>query len=130
MERAVEALNRAANSNGLMNALLVGCFGALGIRSMMQQRGIEALEAEKDSLVKSNKAIKSTIWDWKKQLFAEAETAAAGSKNSNAAGGPFVPLSKLKAIYGDVTTPALPLPFPAADADSASGRSPASKIVI
>lgn len=128
MERAAEALNRAANSNGLMNVLLIGCFGALGVRSMRQQRDIEALEAEKESLVKSNKAIKATIWDWKKQLFAEAEeAAAAGSKNSSrAAGGPLVPLSKLKAIYGEVTSPALP----AADAEGASGKSPASKIVI
>lgn len=127
MEKAVNALNRAANSNALMNVLLLGCFGALSVRSMYQQREIEALEAEKDSLLKANKGIKATIWDWKKQLFAEAEAAEAAPKDSkNSKEAPLVPLSKLKAIYGEVTTSS----FPAGDSDKGDCKSPASKILI
>lgn len=61
---------------------------------MNQQKDIEALEAEKDSLRKSNKAMKKTMWDWKQQLFAEAESDAA-----------LVPLARLKAIYGEAPSP-------------------------
>lgn len=60
---------------------------------MNQQRDIEALEVQKDSLVKSNKAVKKTIWDWKQQLYAEASV-------ENAV----VSLSNLKAIYGEAPT--------------------------
>lgn len=127
MEKVANALNRAANSNALMNVLLIGCFGALSVRSINQQREIEALEAEKDSLLKANKGIKSTIWDWKKQLFAEAEAAEPASKDSrNSKAAPLVSLSKLKAIYGEVTAP----PLPAGDADKGDGKSSASKILI
>lgn len=121
----MSALSRAANSNAVVSVFLLGCFGALSIRSMNRQRDIEALEAEKDSLVLANKAIKNTIWDWKKQLYTEAEAAeAADSKDSKAA--PTVPLSRLKAIYGEVTVPSVPV----GDADGGDGKSPASKMVI
>lgn len=63
------------------------------MRSVQQQKNMEVLEAEKDSLLKSNKAMKKDMWDWKQQLFAEAELP-----------NPLIPLSKIKAIYGDVQT--------------------------
>ncbi|KAK6939874.1 hypothetical protein RJ641_029405 [Dillenia turbinata] len=72
--RVVELANRAANNNTVVNVFLLGLFGALCARSVSQQRNIEALEVEKESLIKSNKAMKKTMWDWKQQLFAEATT--------------------------------------------------------
>lgn len=88
--RIVSAAVRAVNNNTVISVCLVGSFVALGVRSVNQQKNIEALEAEKDSLIKSNKAMKKAMWDWKQQLFAEADTHEA-----------LVPLSRLKAIYGE-----------------------------
>ncbi|XP_043720403.1 uncharacterized protein LOC122667964 [Telopea speciosissima] len=88
--RAVSGAMRATNNNTVINLFLFGSFVALGIRSVNQQKDIEGLEAEKDSLVKSNKTLKKTMWDWKQQLYAEA------SDDSFP-----VPLFKLKAIYGE-----------------------------
>lgn len=84
--RVMSIAGRAANNNTVINVLLVGSFVALTMRSVNQQRDIEALEAEKESLVKTNKALKKTMWDWKQQLFAEPQP---------------VPLARLKAIYGE-----------------------------
>ncbi|XP_050213397.1 uncharacterized protein LOC126664588 [Mercurialis annua] len=113
VSRSVSLAVRAANSDAVIGVCLVGAFAALGLRSANQQKNIEALEAEKDSLLKSNKAIKKTMWDWKQQLFAEAESGAA-----------LVPLARLKAIYGD--GPSTPIGnFVKEDV-----KSPASKIVI
>lgn len=81
---------RAANSNTFVNVVLTGSFVALMIRSVKQQRDMEALEAEKESLIKTNKALKKTMWDWKQQLFAEPQP---------------VPLARLKAIYGEAPPP-------------------------
>ncbi|XP_073063413.1 uncharacterized protein [Primulina huaijiensis] len=94
MEQITSALNRAANSNAVLNTLLAGVLGVLGMRSVAQQRSVEALEAEKNALLETNKVIKKTIWDWKQLLYAEAEA------NPQKA---LVPLSTLKAIYGEVT---------------------------
>lgn len=84
--RVMSIAARAANNNTVINVLLVGSFAALTVRSVNQQRNIEALEAEKESLVKTNKALKKTVWDWKQQLFGEPQP---------------VPLARLKAIYGE-----------------------------
>ncbi|KAK3012418.1 hypothetical protein RJ639_010649 [Escallonia herrerae] len=92
--KAINAVSRAASSNMLINAFLAGTFIALSIRSVKQQREIEALEAEKESLLKSNKAIKNALWEWKQQLYAEAAEADKA----------VVPLSKLRAIYGEAST--------------------------
>ncbi|XP_024982372.1 uncharacterized protein LOC112518841 isoform X2 [Cynara cardunculus var. scolymus] len=92
--RAMEFASRAANNNTVINVFLVGAFAGLTARSFHQQSQIETLESQRDSLVKSNKAMRQTIWDWKQQLYAEAE---ADKK-------PIVPLSKLKSIYGEVPT--------------------------
>ncbi|EYU22960.1 hypothetical protein MIMGU_mgv1a016463mg [Erythranthe guttata] len=120
MERVVSALNRAANSNAVVNTILLGAFGALAARSMFQERTIEAMEAEKDSLLKTNKAIKSTIWEWKQKLYAEAEA------NPHET---LVPLSTLKSIYGEVVTDPTPPALSATD-DKQEGKSPAPKIMI
>lgn len=99
MEQVANLLQRAANSNAVINTLLASVFAVLSLRSVEQQRQIEALEAEKNSLVKANKGLKKTIWDWKQQLFSEAE---ANPQNT------VVPLSTLKVIYGEAT-PAAPV---------------------
>lgn len=92
MERISNALNRAANNNGLINVLLVGCFGLLSVRSLKQQKDIEALEAHRNTLLNDNKSMKAVIWNSKQQLYADATS---NSQDS------VVPLSKLKTIYGE-----------------------------
>lgn len=94
--KAMNAVNKASNNKTVINVFLFGSFAALSIRSLNQQRDIETLEAEKDSLVKANKSMKKTIWDWKQQLYTEATSS----------DKPLVPLSKLKAIYGEL--PSIP----------------------
>lgn len=89
--KAMDIAKRAGNSNIVINSFLFASFVALSVRSMNQQKEIGALEEVKDSLVKSNKAVRKTIWDWKQQLYADA-----------ALDGAVVPLSKLKAIYGTI----------------------------
>ncbi|KAL5704342.1 hypothetical protein ACHQM5_022784 [Ranunculus cassubicifolius] len=93
--RAMDAILRAANNNIVINTFLLGSFGALTIRSMNQNKIIEALEIEHDSLLKSNKSMKRSLWDWKQQLYAEA---AADEKNSP------VPLGRIREIYGEAPT--------------------------
>lgn len=88
-----EAVNKAVNSNKVLNVVLLGAFGFLCVRSVQQQRNIQVLETEKDSFLNSNKAMKKAMWDWKQQLFAEADIP-----------NPILPLSKLKSIYGEAPT--------------------------
>ncbi|WVY96934.1 hypothetical protein V8G54_029085 [Vigna mungo] len=94
VNRIADIAARAANNNKLINVCLVASFGILAVRSMNQQWTIEALEAEKESLAKSNKSIRRTIWNWKQQLYAEASTDSS-----------VVPLARLRAIYGDAPPP-------------------------
>ncbi|XP_015885674.2 uncharacterized protein LOC107421052 [Ziziphus jujuba] len=110
--RIANAVIRAVNNNTVINVCLVGSFVALGVRSVNQQKYIEALEAEKDSLVKSNKAMKKTMWDWKQQLFAESESHEA-----------LIPLARLKAIYGEA-------PIARNDAVQEDSNSPVSKLSV
>ncbi|GMI65704.1 hypothetical protein like AT1G48200 [Hibiscus trionum] len=105
---------RAANNNVVIDVCLVTSFAVLGIRSLNQQNVIESLEAERDSLTKTNKAMKKTMWDWKQQLFAEASSSAS----------PLVPLANLKAIYGESTTPST------GDAVKEGGKSPPTKFIV
>lgn len=114
----MEAASKAASSNTVVNVFLVGSFVGLGIRSMNQQSEIEALEAQKEALLKSNKSVKQTLWNWKQQLFAEASSATANNP-------PLVPLSKLKLIYGEVST----IPS-AGDSEKKDGRATTPKIII
>ncbi|XP_038704284.1 uncharacterized protein LOC120000327 isoform X2 [Tripterygium wilfordii] len=111
--RVVNLAGRAANNNTVIDVFLVGSFAGLMVRSANQQKKVEALEAEKDSLVKSIKAMKKTMWDWKQQLFAEATAESA-----------LVPLARLRAIYGEVPA------APQIDAADENAKSPASKLVI
>ncbi|EXB44381.1 hypothetical protein L484_020193 [Morus notabilis] len=92
VNKIANAVARAAENNTVINVCLVGAFVALGARSVSQQRDIEALEAEKASLISFNKSMKKAMWDWKQKLFAAAEA------ESDSA---LVPLARLKAIYGD-----------------------------
>ncbi|KAK7391666.1 hypothetical protein VNO78_20084 [Psophocarpus tetragonolobus] len=94
VNRIADIAARIVNNNTVINICLVASFATLGVRSMNQQRTIYALEAEKDSLIKSNKSIRKTLWNWKQQLYAEASTDSA-----------VVPLARLKAIYGEAPPP-------------------------
>ncbi|KAF2291398.1 hypothetical protein GH714_023657 [Hevea brasiliensis] len=82
------------------------------VPSVNQQKDIEALEAEKGSLIKSNKAMKKIMWNWKQKLSVEAD--------SNAA---LVPLARLKTIYGEVPTPLI------GDTVKEDAKSPASNLI-
>ncbi|KAK9993627.1 hypothetical protein SO802_023330 [Lithocarpus litseifolius] len=104
---------KATNNNTVINIFLVGSFVALSLRSVNQQRYIEAMEAEKDSLTKSNKAMKKSMWDWKQKLYAEAST-----------GSALVPLARLKAIYGEAPAPKI------SDSPKEDAKSSASKFVV
>ncbi|KAI3414585.1 uncharacterized protein J3R85_016101 [Psidium guajava] len=111
--RALASLMKIANNDIVIDVCLVGAFAALCGRSVNQQKYIEALEAEKESLVKSNKATKKAMWDWKQQLFAEAASDSA-----------LLPLAKLKVIYGEAPSPQ------AGNTVGGNAKSPASKFVI
>lgn len=84
-------VSEARNKNAVINTCLGVSFVVLGLSSDKQQKYVEALQEQKDSLFKSNKEMKVTMWHWKQQLFADTSTVV-------------VPLSTLKAIYGEVTT--------------------------
>ena len=111
--KIAEAMSRVANSNAAINVALAAAFVVLTARSASQQRDIEALEAEKSSLLASNKHIKKTLWSWKQDLLADAE--------SHSDSAP-VPLARLRAIYGDAA--------PNGDAPKEAANSPSSKFVV
>ncbi|KAI4388072.1 hypothetical protein MLD38_000439 [Melastoma candidum] len=90
VNRVLSLLMKATNNNAVIHTCLGCSFIALCVRSINQQKEIEALEAQKESLVNSNKAMKKTVWEWKQQLYAEASTDAA-----------LVPLAQLQAIFGE-----------------------------
>ncbi|KAK4266227.1 hypothetical protein QN277_027177 [Acacia crassicarpa] len=94
VNRIVDLATRALNNNMVIDVFLLASFATLGLRSVHQQKLIQALEAEKENLTKSNKAMRKTMWDWKQQLFTEASTDSA-----------LVPLTRLRAIYGEAPTP-------------------------
>ncbi|KAJ9146312.1 hypothetical protein P3X46_028593 [Hevea brasiliensis] len=88
--RLIGTAMRATNNNTVINVCLVGSFVEQCVPSVNQQKDIEALEAEKGSLIKSNKAMKKIMWNWKQKLSVEADSDAA-----------LVPLARLKTIYGE-----------------------------
>eukprot|EP00262_Sarcandra_glabra_P007647 TRINITY_DN20549_c0_g1_i1.p1 TRINITY_DN20549_c0_g1~~TRINITY_DN20549_c0_g1_i1.p1 ORF type:complete len:115 (-),score=25.55 TRINITY_DN20549_c0_g1_i1:153-497(-) len=94
MEWSRKVMNLASKRENVIHVFLVGSFMAMSIRSMSQQNDIQALEAQKESLEKKNKAIKKSIWDWKQQLFAEVTDGASP-----------LSLSTLKTIYGETPNP-------------------------
>ncbi|KAJ8762869.1 hypothetical protein K2173_022998 [Erythroxylum novogranatense] len=112
--RLAAIATRVANNNVVLDVCLVASFVVLGFRSLNQQKYMEAMETEKQSLIKSNKALKNTIWDWKQQLFAEASSDSA-----------LVPLARLKAIYGEA-----PSLTQTVDAVRGDAKGPAAKIMI
>lgn len=109
----MNTVSRLLNNNVFIDVCLLGSFAALGLRSMSQEKLIETLEAEKETLANTNKAMKKTIWDSKQQLYAEASSSDTAT----------VPLSRLKAIYGEVVT------VPSGGNASKEGKS-SSKLVI
>ena len=92
--RAMSMVSRLLNNNVFIDVCLLGSFGALALRSMNQEKLIETLESEKETLSNTNKAMKKTLWDSKQQLYDEASSPDTA----------IVPLSRLKAIYGEVVT--------------------------
>ncbi|KAI3761008.1 hypothetical protein L1987_51413 [Smallanthus sonchifolius] len=113
--KAIEFANRAASNNTVVNVFLGGAFAGLTLRSWNQQRQIETLESQRESLVKSNKSMRQTMWDWKQKLYADAE---ADNK-------PIVPLEKLKSIYGEAPTVPQSAGTPEKD-----GKASSTKIMI
>ncbi|XP_021743728.1 uncharacterized protein LOC110709789 [Chenopodium quinoa] len=109
--RAMNIVNRLINSNTFVNICLLGSFTALGVRSMSQENLIEALESEKQAIANSNKAMKKSIWDWKQKLYADASSPETA----------IVPLSRLKAIYGEVV---------AVPSDAEEAAEPSTKLLI
>ncbi|KAL6962147.1 hypothetical protein U1Q18_037101 [Sarracenia purpurea var. burkii] len=114
--KAMSVATRASNNPTVINVLLVGGFTALSVRSVKQQRDIEALEAEKISLLKTNKDMRKAMWDWKQQLFSDASSPDTA----------LVPLSKLKSIYGESPF----TPQSTVDVEKEDGKSSRAKIVI
>lgn len=116
--KAMEFANRAASNNTVINVFLVSAFAGLTLRSFSQQRQIETLESQRDSLVKSNKSMRQTIWDWKQKVYADAES----DKK------PIVSLAKLKSIYGEV--PTLPQSAAGSTEQKKDVKASATKIMI
>ena len=83
----------------VVSALLLGSFLALGWRSVEQQREIEGLEAEKNSLRAANASMSTAMWAWREELFSLA-----------AAPSSPISVSRLRHIYGEeeVAPPAAP----------------------
>ncbi|XP_057795774.1 uncharacterized protein LOC131011895 [Salvia miltiorrhiza] len=117
MEQVIVALNRVASSNFVVNTFMGAIFCVLAGRSWAQGQTVRALEEENEALLKSNKQMKSTIWEWKQTLYAEAK---ANPKKA------LVPLSTLQTIYGDVVSP---VPESAGEDDEEENPSKA-KIII
>ncbi|XP_039142906.1 uncharacterized protein LOC120280203 [Dioscorea cayenensis subsp. rotundata] len=80
------------NKDRVVSLFLVGAFAVLGFRSAAQQRQIETLEDEKESLRSGNKAMSTTMWEWRQSLFALAE--------SDPLSFP-IPLARLRSIYSE-----------------------------
>ncbi|CAA7402935.1 unnamed protein product [Spirodela intermedia] len=91
-EGAEEVINFLGKKDNVVHLFLGGAFVALGVRSASQQGDIDELEAEKESLRRRNKAMQETMWGWRQSLF----NLAASDPSSFP-----VPLSRLRAIYGD-----------------------------
>ncbi|XP_078432097.1 uncharacterized protein LOC144703723 [Wolffia australiana] len=92
MEVGSRLMNFLGKKDNVVHLFLGGAFVALGFRSAAQQEEINQLEAEKDSLSRSNKAMQKDMWEWRQTLFNLA--------SSDPSNFP-IPLSRLRAIYGD-----------------------------
>ncbi|GER49189.1 nuclear distribution protein PAC1 [Striga asiatica] len=113
------ALSRALTSNAAINTALTAALGFLMVRSVVQERSIQALEAHNGVLLEENKLMKDTRWDWKQKLYAEAE--------ENPQNAPVL-ISTLKSLYGEAVA------APTSDAlvgrdDKQDGKVPAPKIM-
>ncbi|PKA58996.1 hypothetical protein AXF42_Ash001089 [Apostasia shenzhenica] len=87
--KAVEFFGKWDN---LTSLFLAGSFVALSWRSSVQQREIDALEAEKSALQSGNRAMSSAVWEWHQYLFHLAKVDPSTAP---------IPLARLRAIYGE-----------------------------
>ncbi|XP_042411884.1 uncharacterized protein LOC122001288 [Zingiber officinale] len=117
MEALRRLISAASGENGV-SALLMCSFVILSYRSHQQQQELDALEAEKSSLRDSIAAASSAMWSSRQGLFDLAS--AAQDPSSSSAGRPFIPLSRLRAIYGD-SEPAAPSSPPSSPIGGADG---------
>ncbi|XP_042416598.1 uncharacterized protein LOC122005581 [Zingiber officinale] len=117
MEALRRLISAASGENGV-SALLMCSFVTLSFRSHQQQQELDTLEAEKSSLRDSIAAASSAMWSSRQDLFDLAS--AAQDPSSSSAGRPFIPLSRLRAIYGE-TEPAAPSSPPSSPIGGADG---------
>ncbi|XP_074578955.1 uncharacterized protein LOC141835396 [Curcuma longa] len=108
MEALRRLISAASGENGV-SALLMCSFVTLSFRSHQQQQELDALETEKSSLRDAIAVASSTMWSCRQGLFDLAS--AAQDPSSSSAGQPFIPLSRLRAIYGE-PEPAAPSSLP------------------
>ena len=92
VKKLVSLAENLSNNDRAVSAALAAGFAVLVARSVGHQSDIDALEAEKASLMESNKEMKRSMWSWKQSLYADA---------SDSESPPLVPLARLKAIYGE-----------------------------
>ncbi|WVZ82500.1 hypothetical protein U9M48_029755 [Paspalum notatum var. saurae] len=92
MEAAVRGIRAKLTEHRekVTSAVLLGAFVALGWRSAVQQREIDGLEAEKNSLRATNSSMSSAMWAWREELFSLA-----------AAPSSPISVSRLRHIYGE-----------------------------
>ncbi|KAK1258608.1 hypothetical protein QJS04_geneDACA022073 [Acorus gramineus] len=87
----------------VVHLFLLGALGFLTARSWAQQKEIESLEAEKLSLMERNKAMKKSMWEWRRQLYREASKSSTSPSSSHDSFK--IPLHRLQAIFGDDVSP-------------------------
>ncbi|KAK1313250.1 hypothetical protein QJS10_CPA06g01024 [Acorus calamus] len=99
--RVMEVVGKKEN---VVHLFLLGALGFLTARSWSQEKEVESLEAEKLSLMERNKAMKKSMWEWRRQLYREASTSSSTSPSSSHDSFK-IPLPRLKAIFGDDASP-------------------------
>ncbi|WOL09061.1 hypothetical protein Cni_G17814 [Canna indica] len=121
MEALRRLVSAATKSENVVSALLLGSFAALAFHSSEQQCEIDALEAEKASIRAAVSTMSSTMWACREDLFALAS--AADDPSSSSPQQPSIPLSRLRAIYGEEEPPSPSSPPPSASGEVAARES-------
>ncbi|CAL9771817.1 unnamed protein product [Musa acuminata subsp. burmannicoides] len=111
MEALRWLLSVAKKKENVVTGLLLGTFVTLAVRSSVQEREIDALEAEKSSLRADISSLYSSMWSCRQDLFA---LAAAAADPTSSPKQPFIPLSRLRAIYGEEEPPSNSAVLPSA----------------
>ncbi|XP_064944459.1 uncharacterized protein LOC135596286 isoform X1 [Musa acuminata AAA Group] len=110
MEALRWLLSVAKKKENVVTGLLLGTFVTLAVRSSVQEREIDALEAEKSSLRADISSLYSSMWSCRQDLFALA----AAADQTSSPKQPFIPLSRLRAIYGEEEPPSNSAVLPSA----------------